>query len=115
MKAVRKLLPIGVALAISAMPLLAGAQITGTEAPGAPVGTIEDILRVLELLITWVFTLLLVLAVLAILYAAFLYLASGGEPENIKEASRYLLYAFIAIVVALVARGVVVLAKQFVG
>ena len=54
---------------------------------------------------TWASFLFWGLAVIFIFYAAFLYLTAAGEEEKIKTANHQLIYAVIAIVVALFAYG----------
>ena len=66
-------------------------------------------------ILLWVFWLLIVLVILFVLIAAFKYLTSGGEPEKVKAASHMLLYAAVAVVVALLAKGLPTLVGNFVG
>ncbi len=56
--------------------------------------------------VTWLFTFLIVLGVVFIIFAAFKYLTAGGDPEKVKSASHTLMYAVVAIVVAIVARAI---------
>ena len=96
---------------------VAGAALVALLAPlvaSAAVNNMDDVLRVLERLISWIFTILLVLATLVTLYAAFLYMSSSGDPEKIRTATHTLLYVVIGAVVALVSRGVISLTKQLV-
>lgn len=55
------------------------------------------------------FTLLLLLAVVFILIAAYRYLTSQGESEKVKEATRSLTYALVAVAVAFLSKGLVLL------
>jgi hypothetical protein len=75
----------------------------------------SGVLTVFERVIGWIFTLLLVLAVIFILYAAFKYLTAAGVPANIQTANKMLLYAAIAVAVAVLARTIPVLVRNFVG
>jgi hypothetical protein len=75
----------------------------------------RGVLTVLDRVIGWIFTLLLVLAVIFILYAAFKYLTAAGVPANIQTANKMLLYAAIAVAVAVLARTIPVLVRNFVG
>jgi VIT1/CCC1 family predicted Fe2+/Mn2+ transporter len=49
---------------------------------------------------------LFILAGALIIWAAFLFLTSGGAPEKIKTAKNVLIYAILAIVLGLIAFGV---------
>lgn len=101
---------IGISL-VMLLPVLAMAQIQ--TAPTQPL-TIERILRILNTLINWLFTLLLVVATFFIFYAAYLYLTAGGNEENVGKAKNQLIFAAVAIAVAFVAQGVRFLVEQLV-
>ena len=53
---------------------------------------------------SWVFGFFLALVIIFIVYAAFLFLTSGGDDEKVKTAKNYVIYAVIALAVALLAR-----------
>ncbi len=57
----------------------------------------------LQGLLNLLFTIFGIAAVFFILYAAFLYLTAAGDPEKVKKASKTLLYAVVAVVVAIIA------------
>src|SRR3989344_1106012 len=105
-------LPLAAAIALTAMPLLSLAQ--GETLPPGP-SSIEDIIDILDRLLNWMFTILMTVAVTFILYAAFVYLTAGGDPEKVKTASNQLIYAAVAIAVALVAKGIRFIVEQLVG
>ena len=62
-------------------------------------------IEVFKTLITWIFTLLLIFAVLFIIMAAFSYLTAGGDEEKVQKAHQKIIYAVIAIAVAFLAQG----------
>ena len=66
-------------------------------------------------LVNWAFWLLTILTVVFVLYAAFLYLTAAGDPEKVKAASHTLLYAAVAIIVALFAKGFPLIISSLVG
>lgn len=104
-------LPLAAAVALVAMPLLSLAAVE--DLPTGP-RSIEEIIDILERLLNWMFTLLMIVAVMFILYAAFIYLTAGGDPEKVKTASNQLIYAAVAIAVALVAQGIRFIVEQLV-
>jgi hypothetical protein len=63
----------------------------------------------------WLFTFLLVLAVTFIVIAAYKYLFSGGSEESVSAAHKMMLYAAVAVAVALLSRGFVVVVRSLVG
>ncbi|OHA10090.1 MAG: hypothetical protein A3A44_00395 [Candidatus Sungbacteria bacterium RIFCSPLOWO2_01_FULL_60_25] len=89
----RKFLTIaGIAL-LQLTPLAALAQVTN----------ICSVLRLVNLAMNWFGILVFVVAVIAILYAAFLFLTAGGNEETTKKARTTLLYGLIGIAIALLA------------
>ena len=64
---------------------------------------------------SWLFTFLIVLAAIFAMVAAYKYLTAGGDPEKIKGASNVLIYAAIAVVAALFARGLPLLVSSLIG
>ena len=62
----------------------------------------------------WLFTILLILAVLFIIMAAFKYLFSGGSEESVSSAHKMLIYAVVAIAVAFLAKGIVFVVQELV-
>ena len=87
-------------------PTLALAQITTVQTATPGVRSFEGFLAIFNQLINWLFTILLVLAVIFIIIAAFKYLTAGGEEENIKKAHKMIIMAVVAIAVAFLAQGV---------
>lgn len=99
---------------------LAVACPNGTDKSGACIlsptlgGGAKDLLSIMEYVTNWFFTILLVLAVLFIILAAYKYLTSGGG-EEVGKAHKMLLYAAVAIAVAVLAKGIVNVTKALVG
>ena len=104
------------------LPALAFAQTLPNPVPPSqtniPQGNITSLQSVLQLLCTvfaWAFYFLIVLAVIFVIVAAFKYLTAAGDPEKVKSAGATLLYAAIAIGVALLARAVPLVVGSFLG
>ena len=53
----------------------------------------------------------MVLAAITIVVAGYFFLTAGGDPDKIAKARNYVLYALIGIVVAFMARALVLLAN----
>lgn len=71
-----------------------------------PVPTIQSVgglVGIVANIVGWVYTIFFIVAVLFILLAAYKYLTAGGDIDATKEARQMLIYASIAIVVALLA------------
>ena len=63
----------------------------------------------------WAAGFIAAIAVLFVIYAAYLYLTSAGDPQKVIDASKYILWAIIASVVALSAFGIIALGKTIFG
>ena len=96
---------------LAALPVTSFAAINipgGGQQAGVPQGvtTFGGFIEIFKTLITWIFTLLLIFAVLFIIMAAFSYLTAGGDEEKIQKAHQKIIYAVVAIAVAFLAQGV---------
>ncbi len=101
--------------AVLATPYLAGAQPTLPDANQSGIQDYNSVRTKFNVVGNWLFGILLLLAVIFIIVAAFLYLTSGGNEEKTKKARDYIIYAVIAIAVAIVAKGVIALVGSFFG
>jgi hypothetical protein len=96
-------------------PMVALAIDIPATGPGPGIRTFEGFLGIFDTIIKWLFTILLVMAVLMIIYAAFLYLTSGGDEEKTSKAHKTIIYAVVAIAVAFLAQGVSFVVAQLLG
>ncbi|MBU3964450.1 hypothetical protein KKE85_01520 [Patescibacteria group bacterium] len=60
-------------------------------------------------IIVYAFGFLIVISVLMLIIAAFLFITGGGNPEQTTKAKRWLIYALIGLTVAVISRGLVAL------
>ena len=87
------------------------ANIPGVDRVGpSTVGGIVDIIRQI---VRWVYIIFFIIAVLMIIMAAFTYLTAGGDAEKVNTAKNRLIYAAVAIAVALLAVGFEVIVRNF--
>lgn len=97
---------IGVALAA---PLIGLAQTTQVPT------TVAGVYNVLETIFQVIYYIFFVVAAIMILIAAFKYLTAQGDPEKVGEARQMVIYAVIAIAIALVSIGVTQIVANFFG
>lgn len=106
-----------IALTVIALPLLTFAapskpptiyELNGNALPGGP----TSILTIIEAIGDWIFTILLVLAVIFLLLAAYNYM--GGSEEGVAKAHRMVMYTAIAVAVALLSIGIVTAIRTFI-
>ena len=101
-----------------ALPMLAfadtpGAPTTPANVPQSSINSVGGVLNLLCVVFGWAFYFLIVLAVIFVIVAAFKYLTAAGDPEKVKSVGSTLLYASIAIGVALLARAVPLVVGAF--
>ncbi len=81
----------------------------------SPIESAPDITRVVIFATQGWYTSFFIFAVIFILVAAFKYLTAAGEPEKIKTAHKMLIWAAVAIAIALIAVGATQIIKSFLG
>lgn len=77
-------------------------------------GTI-DVVGILNNLVNWAFSFLLIFAVICILYSAFLFLTAAGDTEKISKAKSQLMWSVIAVGVAVVSKAIVYAIRSLFG
>ncbi len=101
------------------VPLFAGAQtspvapLTGSAIPASNVTTVTGVFNIICSLLGWLFILFIILAVVFVIVAAFKYLTAGGDAEKVGTANHMLIYAVVAVAVALLARAIPVIVANF--
>ncbi len=105
-------------LALAATPLFAlagpGDVPAGFELDDTLVGGPTEVLVIINTVIDWIFTIVLIISVIIMLIAAFKYLTGGSNEENIQTAHRMLLWAVVGIAVALLAQAMITLVRELV-
>jgi hypothetical protein len=86
-----------------------------SQIPSPPIQNTNDITSFFCGIIVWIFWGLIVLSIVMFLVGGYRYVTAQGEPERVHNANRTLLYAAIAVVVALVAAGVPLIIDSFLG
>lgn len=103
-------------LAVVSVAALALAPVVGlAQQPTIPQAnlTLDKVVALIETIANWAFAIFLAVAVLYILFAAYLYLK--GEEGEIEEAKKRLIAAAIAIAIALLAKGIGPLVQSLLG
>ena len=106
---------IGTSLVLASAPLAALAA-----APDIGVGenlrdsfTKDDIANIIASIRFWFTGILGIIAIIMILYGAFLYLTAGGDEEKVGKAKKTVLYGAIGILIILVAYAAFTLVGSF--
>lgn len=90
---------------VSLLTLLIFVSPVLADAPGV-VDTTNDVMTVINNIANWMFTIFMAVAVMMIVYAAFIYLTANGG-EKVQQAHKVLIYSVIGIAVAILAKGIV--------
>jgi hypothetical protein len=86
-------------------PAAGGDIVVTPQAP--PVYDADKALKILPTVINYIFGFLLVIVVVMILIAGYMFVTGGGNPETIGKARNMLMYALIGLAIAVVARGLI--------
>lgn len=71
-----------------------------------------DVMLVLDRITDWLFTILLVIAAIFLIIAAFYFVTAAGSAEQVTKARNFVLYAIIGVIVAFLAKGLVLLVER---
>ncbi len=111
MRRIKKILSVlGGLTVFAALPVYAGPSSRPTVYQN-----LDHYVTLLNTVIDWLFVILMIFAVIMLLWAAFLYLTAGDDEEKLKKAKSIIIYAVIAVVIAIVANGVPTLIRTFLG
>lgn len=88
-----------------AVPAMVLAQ-DGLPEPPTGVSNICELLGLVNKIANWLLVVLVVLAVIFVIVAAFNYLTAGGDSEKVGEANKKIVYAAVAVAVGLLAKAV---------
>ena len=106
MKKIIRISLFSVAVLMLALPVLA------LESAPDDVNTIEDVIGIINTAVNWLFTLILAIAVIMLLWAAFLWMTSAGDEEKTGNARKTLIYALVGVAIAIIAKGLVSVIEQ---
>jgi hypothetical protein len=83
--------------------------------PAEPITSESDVINALGNVAGFMFNVFLGLAVIFVIFAAFLYLTATGDTNRLNQAKNVLIYSIVAIVIALLAGGVTTLVQNIIG
>lgn len=104
----RKIL-LGLTLSSLILPIAVFAQNEIVEAPYV------DVMSALDSITDALFSILLIVAAIAIILAAYFFVTAAGEADKVKKARDFVLYALVGVLIAFLAKGLVMLIAQILG
>lgn len=110
-------------LFLTAIMLSFGTLVYAQQAPSNTSGSIDipnplkvnSISALIDRLLTYVITIATILLPLAIIYAAYLFMTSGGDPEKVTEGRKTILYAVLGYALILISKGVAMIVAEILG
>jgi len=63
----------------------------------------------------WLYSGVLAISVILMIYGGFLYVTSGGDEDKVKDGKNYIIYGVVGIAVATLATGIVFVVGEFLG
>lgn len=103
----KKVVSIVISTSIMVLPFLALAQ--SYSAPTV------DVMEALDSITNWMFTILLIVAVLFIILAGFYFITAQGDPDRVSKARYMVLWSLVGVAVAILAKGLVLLIQRAIG
>lgn len=110
-----KVLAVAGVLVLVLLPALSLAQTLPPVDPSvaSPIQDVSGVYRVLNGVLRFMYVVFFIVAAILIVLAAFQYLTAGGDEEKVGKAKNMLIYAIVAIAVALIATGVSAIVRGF--
>ena len=99
-------------ITLTSAPLLALALYQ--PAPNTSQFGLEGVLQVICRVVDVLFSVLVLVALVYVVLAAFKYLTAGGDPEKVKTANYQLIYAAVAIGIGILARALPLAVSTFI-
>ena len=79
----------------------------------SPINEPNQFLDVIASVVKWTYAIFFIITVMFVLFAAFNYLTGGDDAEKIKSAHQQIMYAAIAVAIALLAVGFSLIIQRF--
>lgn len=95
--------------------LLYPVALTAFAAKDSPIKSVNGVIDALNRIVYWTWRIFFIAAVFFILMAAFKFLTAQAEPEKINSAKKQILFAVIAIIIALLAISFTTIIENFLG
>ena len=85
------------------------------ECAGIYIASAGDVIDIINGIGNWIFAILMAVAGVMLILAGFFWVTAGGDPQNVTKARQMLTNAVIGLVIALLARGLVMAVLKVLG
>ena len=89
--------------------------IGGKNAAVLPDFNADDMMSLITNIVNWVFSFLMLVVVVMVLVAGYMFVTGGSNPEQVGKARSILMYSLIGFAIAMLARGIIALVIAFIG
>lgn len=111
----KKIIPLLVLSTLLLVPVLVlGQEPAPRNLPPGP-QTGADLLNLINGVANWIFSVLLVVAGIMLVWGGFQFVTSGGSPEGTLAARMKIIYGLIGVAVALLSKGLVAVLRSILG
>ncbi|MCX8015804.1 MAG: hypothetical protein N2692_00625 [Patescibacteria group bacterium] len=88
---------------VGLMPTILIMAQTNEALPTIQVKNVDDVIKIINNVAAWMYRIILAIAGIFVLMAAFTFFSAGEKTENVKKARNQIYYAVVALVVAVLA------------
>lgn len=81
---------------------------------GVKIENVEGIVNIVKAILAWIYYIFFIISVIYVILAAFAYLGEGEDAEKLKTIHKNIMWAAIAIAVALLSVGINLIIKNFI-
>jgi len=100
---------------LSTLTLLSLVVLPAVAAAASEPGEVSNIETILTRIRTAIWGAFVILAVIAFLYAAILYVTAGGDPEKVGKAKQATIFGIVGIVIALLGYSILAIVQTMMG
>lgn len=79
-----------------------------------PIGA-SDFTELINKIVGWLIVIFIPIGTIVVLYAAFLFVTSGGSTQKVQQAKKTLTWAVIGLIILFLAKGIILIIKDVLG
>jgi len=111
----KKLLPVLVLISFASVLVMPTIVLAQEEIPEPEITKVEDLLELVNRIVTYIFTFVLAVAAVFLMMAGFNFMTAGGDPMKLGKARSMLTNALIGIAIAIGVKGIMMIIAGLLG